>query len=326
MADNFNYPKNQHYVPKLLLKNFTTGKGDLIFAFDKHREVSFKTNIRNIASEQGFYDINVNSSIYTFEPSLGSFETKAGKIIKQILKDQSLISLSPEKKTELSEFIAVQLVRVNRIRQTIAEINNCVEEELLRLGIDPAHVDGFDYMSEDDCKTTALEMLQEYHDYVPYINDKAWMLFKTSRSRPFCTSDNPVVLNNMTDWRPRGSLGLAVTGIEIYLPISNIFMLALFCRSLEQTILSAYKTGETLKSIGFDPAPPDKAARVRALANGLQTGTAVSSAQENVVHLNSLQVAQSSRYVFSSKDDFTLAREMIDGDPIIKRGMHFRGS
>jgi len=51
--------KNEHYVPQFILKNFTVGNGKQIYVFDKHDEKSFKTNIRNIAAETGFYNFNI---------------------------------------------------------------------------------------------------------------------------------------------------------------------------------------------------------------------------------------------------------------------------
>jgi len=63
-------PKLQHYVPQFILRNFTTGKGNQIFVFDKQEEVAFKTNIRNIASESGFYNFDINGYQFTIEPGL----------------------------------------------------------------------------------------------------------------------------------------------------------------------------------------------------------------------------------------------------------------
>ena len=50
----------QHYVPRFLLKNFAKGKKPQIFVYDKSNDKQFKTNIKNIAAETGFYDIKVD--------------------------------------------------------------------------------------------------------------------------------------------------------------------------------------------------------------------------------------------------------------------------
>lgn len=47
--------KNQHYVPQFYLKYFADN--DKLYVFDKINKKSFLTNVRNIASENYFYDL-----------------------------------------------------------------------------------------------------------------------------------------------------------------------------------------------------------------------------------------------------------------------------
>ena len=67
--------KNQHYVPQLVLRNFTVGDGKQIYVFDKQDEKSFITNIRNIAAETGFYNFDVKEFKFTIEPALSDLES-----------------------------------------------------------------------------------------------------------------------------------------------------------------------------------------------------------------------------------------------------------
>jgi Protein of unknown function (DUF4238) len=63
--------ENQHYVPRLLLKNFSVPlKRDQLMAFDKQAEKTFLANITKISSEKGFYDIEVGDLIHSMEGSL----------------------------------------------------------------------------------------------------------------------------------------------------------------------------------------------------------------------------------------------------------------
>jgi hypothetical protein len=57
------------------------------------------------------------------------------------------------------------------------------------------------------------------------------------------------------------------------------------------------------------------------LKYGLDTGSAIESMTENIINRNSLQVMFSSRFVFSSRNNFDLAREMIKTDPRYKEGL-----
>ena len=50
------------------------------------------------------------------------------------------------------------------------------------------------------------------------------------------------------------------------------------------------------------------------------TGRPLQYQPENVVRFNSLQIARAERFVYSHQDDFSLAREMIDDNPELRRG------
>ena len=57
---------------------------------------------------------------------------------------------------------------------------------------------------------------------------------------------------------------------------------------------------------------------------GYEEGTAIPMMAENVVNHNYLQVKWSSRFVFSSKNDFSLVREMIAADSRFKNGIKIK--
>jgi hypothetical protein len=323
-----NQAKMQHYVPRFILRNFGTGKKCRVYVFDKHLEKVFTTNVRNAAAEQGFYELNVEGVIYTIEPSLSDIEAEASKILQTIIKKKSLAGLSDGNKRKLSEFVAVQFARVNRIRQSIGEMNRLLEEKLRHLGADPTQVKGFDYLSGQDIKAISLDILLHYHNYVPHIFEKTWVLFETSKRKPFYISDNPVTLQNMYDFSPRGNLGLAVKGIEIYLPITSTLTLGMFCPSYKDNLHAIYQNNALLRSRGIPEIVPPKGTKawIDEFMKGIDTGTVVSTVKENVVNLNYLQVAYSSRFIYASTDDFDLVRHIIKEDPRLKEGMRFKVS
>ncbi|MDV5280161.1 DUF4238 domain-containing protein [Leclercia adecarboxylata] len=63
-----------------------------------------------------------------------------------------------------------------------------------------------------------LRQLVQQMSHIEHLLKKDWYLLETSPERPFYVSDNPVVLKNSNDFGPYGNLGLAVRGIQIYLP------------------------------------------------------------------------------------------------------------
>ena len=51
------------------------------------------------------------------------------------------------------------------------------------------------------------------------------------------------------------------------------------------------------------------------LVDAIDSGEPMEVPKETVIHQNSLQIAQSTRFVFSSTDDFSLADEMLTTNP-----------
>jgi hypothetical protein len=320
-----NHPKIQHTVPQFILKNFSAGKKRQIYVFDKRQETAFRTNIKNAACEQHFYDLDIQSQIYTFEPSLAAVEAEASHILQTVVTANSLSQLSTKQRRLLSKFVAVQFARVNRIRQGIGQMNMSIEEKLGQLGANPADVKGFKHLSEEEIKETSLSILAGCHDYARHIFDKTWILFQTSDSNPFYISDNPVTLQNMYDFRPRGNLGLAVKGIEIYFPVSKLLTLGMICPSYLASFQAIRRTNDVLRNCGIPQITPTERSRaqVEELINGLEAGTPISIVKENVINLNSLQVAFSTRFIYSCIDDFALVRDMLAADSRLKEGRCF---
>lgn len=79
--------KNQHYVPQFILKNFSSGKKDQVFVFDKECSKKFRSNVRNIASENGFYNFEINGKEHSFEPLLCEIEAASALIINRIVEE-----------------------------------------------------------------------------------------------------------------------------------------------------------------------------------------------------------------------------------------------
>ena len=48
-------PRNQHYVPKFLLKNFADDGTKTLFVFDKQKGIHFPKAPKKVAAEDYFY-------------------------------------------------------------------------------------------------------------------------------------------------------------------------------------------------------------------------------------------------------------------------------
>ena len=91
----------EHYVPRLLLKNFCTGKKLKLWAYDKSTGKSFETNIQNVARERDFYEVEIGSRTLSLEEGLGAMESNTAAVIDRILAQRSIGSLSENDRIRL---------------------------------------------------------------------------------------------------------------------------------------------------------------------------------------------------------------------------------
>lgn len=238
--------KNQHYVPQFILKRFCTGKKPQIWVFDKHKDRSFKTNIRNIAAETSFYDIDLDNISATLEIGLSELEGKVSPIIKHILKKGEIGLLSLEDRIWLSYFFAVQLLRTKKHREGFREIDKLLHEWFSKSGHDITQLEGYQEATDETIKLHGLKSLTQAKEYAVHFLEKTWVLMKARPGFPFITSDHPICMQNMIDYGPRGNLGLKVPGIEIYFPLSKTYCLSMICPSYEEEIFEGVKGVKSL--------------------------------------------------------------------------------
>src|SRR4051812_9293680 len=100
----------QHYVPQFLLRNFCGSKFKL-WAYDKSTGKSFETNIRNVAGEREFYELDLGEATLSLEAGLSTLEGAAGAVIERIISARSLGVLAEEDRAVLATFVAVQMLR-----------------------------------------------------------------------------------------------------------------------------------------------------------------------------------------------------------------------
>jgi hypothetical protein len=150
--------------------------------------------------------------------------------------------------------------------------------------------------------------------FAPHLVSKQWVLAATARKHPFILGDNPLTLQNMIDMSPRGNLGLLVPGIEIYFPLSPVRALAMWCPSLVDMVRQG------VKAIRSGSGSEHVSDELLAINEAINTGHPLIYKKESVENFNSLQVAWSERYLFSSINDFQLVRDLLRSNPTLKRG------
>jgi hypothetical protein len=310
MADP-NLPRNQHYVPQFLLRNFCDESGRL-FVFDKATERTFRASTRGIAAEAWFYDfIDTDGNRQSLEYFLGRLEANVSGILAGVLEKGSLAHLSNDDRVYVSLFAAVQQLRVKAVRQRMQSLNDGILRVLAGRGIGPG--DAVPGMSDSDLKRVGIARIQDAKKTAKFFFDKAWILRQAPYDRPFWISDNPITIHNVVEPSQRG---LGSPGVEILLPISRRFSICFLCDHVRQLIRQGVADLRRYER-DFGRAHPG-AAEILRQAEVIEKGTPDLLPPESVDHQNSLQVQYASRFVMSATDVFEIAKEMIQRNPKIK--------
>lgn len=125
----------QHYVPKFMLRRFSSGARELVHAFDKHQDkiFAFSTSKKSkvgVAAERAIYDFDFQGVPLTLEPALSSLETKAAEVTARVIAAQALPPAWHEERAILASFMAVQLVRTNAMMATLDDLSVAVGTEV----------------------------------------------------------------------------------------------------------------------------------------------------------------------------------------------------
>lgn len=312
-------PKDkQHYVPQFLLKRFATGKkgNPKIFVYDKSNNNEFLANVKNVAAEGSFYDLEVDDYILTLEKGLSHLESNTSPVIKEILKKKTLKVLNDEKIAILAVFLAVQFVRTKEYRLKFQHAKEQLIHKLKSMNIpeDVINKQLNNPNNVDENKLIGIDSIIRIEKIVPHFLDKTWLLFETTNKHPFYISDNPLTLHNDINHKPYGNLGLTAQGIQIYLPISTTMCLALFCPSITEQFIKAHD------NIAVSLFKKDNTNGMRDFYNGIVHRSPIQTVEENVVMMNSLQVISSSRFVYCEKKSFSLVEGMISDNKKFRKG------
>jgi Protein of unknown function (DUF4238) len=316
MSPTSNSPTNQHYVPQLLLRGFATPNRKQIYVFDKQTEKVFRSSVRNLACERGFYYLDDDGDPERLDRWLQRLEEKTAPVIRSIRNQRAVNQLDGKERQWIAAFIAVQHVRTRHHREFWGDLNRQMADVLREMGADPNKVKNFREMTEAEVRHTSIEGMPGLaFTVLPHLMDKAWILLSAAPGNAFWVGDHPVVLaNNLNSGDGiRGTLGFAVQGIEVYLPISSGLTLGCLCRTIPTLFAAAMAL-----PLPF-PCTLTKE-RAKEFLAGFAGGATVPLDSENVKYHNSLQVISAERFIFSLYNDFEMAREMLASDPDLKKG------
>lgn len=295
--------KKQHYVPQFLLRNFSFD-GKSVYVFDKQTRVIRVSAVREVAHENGFYDIAAgNEKLGSLEPALAKLDAMGANHIRRLCDERTIHALSREQKMELGYFIAAQSLRTNQFRNTLLAFARAVDERSQQLF--PDSDIGIPRLDNRWAANQASrQLIMGLGHVAKNVLDKYWLLVTTSEDAVLFIGDTPVAMHNDFQFPPYGNIGLAVPGIQVFFPLSTRFCLMMLCRRLAAAIKTTSPSS--------------------ALARVIEDGSTLEADSENVTFFNSCQVQFAERFVFCEKDEFGLIHQMLDEHPHMRGGFRPR--
>jgi Protein of unknown function (DUF4238) len=295
--------KNQHYVPQFLLRRFAD-RNERIHVYDKHTRKSFVSSIRNVASENYFYDLKVGDTEIALEPVMTDIENAALAALNAIADSGSIAELTDECKANIAFFMGTQMVRTRAALEMLHQVEAGLRRVGPSKGVTPDTMPAL-FMDDEQLKKMSLMNLQIANDLAPLFLNKDWAVYRDP-NKQFVISDHPLVRQNYYPADPlMGNNGIACEGIQIFMPLSPEFTLAFIC----PTLAEPFREHQTTKM-------PDTEIP---LLVAIDNGTPIDLVDDCVIYQNSLQIANSNRFVFSVSDEFTLVDKMLDATPSVAR-------
>lgn len=242
-------PKAQHFLPRYYLRGFAlpspSGKTRQVHVHDLEEDRTFRTSIRNVGQQTGFYDIRHEEiGTLTMEPALAKLDTRCAPAVKKLVRTRDVGRLSDEERTAVAAFCTTTYLRGPALRESMEQTQEALvrhfqenevpdgvvrdaarreaaEEQLERLGLGTP--------TEDQLKVMVGDLLTDLGaELTTILHGMRWRLAAAPPGRSIPTSDCPLVRNNDRPRQgPMSNMGLLCRGIEVYFPLSADLLM--FC-------------------------------------------------------------------------------------------------
>lgn len=286
-------PKAQHYVPRLLLRQFThrpLEEYPPTEVYDLAGGKRFRTSIKNIAQEIHFYNHHDdNGNVLSLEPWLNEkVEGPAAAALAALSAAGDVRALLPPQREAIAKFVATLAVRCSFARDEISEMPKALLQFLEARGdvVAPAFRAQLDTNRDSDVAVHN-GVIEDIARLAPALAAQRWLLAEAPPGREFCSSDNPVVRFNPLDLGAYGNGGLLSLGMQLHVAISpNLLLMLLDARHYH-----------------------------------IQEGGSERYSKDNLLHYNALLAAMAHRFLFSRSGDFDVRPGMYRGGPRVQIGL-----
>lgn len=225
--------KNQHYVPKYLLRGWTDEERVPVYNLDNKQEYP-PTSISNLCSEDYFYGGP------EVEKNMDDLEEIHAGIINKIRDERAFDTLSDMEIRHFCVFVLLQRTRTKQTKNETKELIDNLAKEYIELKVESGELNpelpsGEDALSLlDDITIThdsplAFPMLQALTG-IDLITDLDVAILENETDLEFVISDHPVVHDNrrFKDEIDRFLIGLQNRGLQIFIPISDEVQIMLY--------------------------------------------------------------------------------------------------
>lgn len=231
--------KNQHYIPKFYLRNFSFQKNDNqigIYYLDK--KFYYQTSkLKTQGSKNFFYGYNG-----VIEDALADIEGYLSTAIKNVILHQKLPQKNTQEHIDLLFFVilteARNPVKIENIKAMIAQMKDRILEMHPEADLNKVLPE----LTHDEIIEMALSDINEM---IFYVMDLEYKILKNNTKFPFITSDFPVVKYNQFLERKKwfqSKSGYLVAGLQIFIPLNAEIVLHFFDSAI-------YKVGNKKEKI-----------------------------------------------------------------------------
>lgn len=277
--------KNQHFVSRFYLENFTDSKNS-IYAFDIVRGESFSTSTEKITNQKYFYDYEPLDQFVgkeqVIESALASSEAEQSIVFRKLvagLKANDVSSLTKEDYWKLADYIVTQQMRTPETRVKGIQMAKEAERQLRAKGASEEFIkqkgleaDKYDPQFQQVyglLHSSALGVIED-------LCNRYWVFWSNKTKHNFYTSDHPVIGHLHND-----------IAFEIYFPITPKHSVSLFIKDQFPKIAASHQ-------------------KINELRN-----------PETVKFYNLLILEQCGRQIYSAEHDFRLAKKIVEENPFL---------
>jgi len=215
--------KNQHYVPRFYLKNFSASKKTIDIYNISNREIIIGAKLKTQCYEPYFYGKDGE-----IEKILSEIDEKASLIIRNVIAGTSVPQRFSAEHVNLLFYILAQMGRTKSAADEMNKTADYIFKETFR---DHPKLKNLDIDLVTLKLTSApTESLSITISGLPFVLDLGMKILVNYTNRYFITSDNPVVICNqyLGQQDEYGTGGFALRGTQIIFPLNPSISIIFF--------------------------------------------------------------------------------------------------